>query len=206
MRLLDEQTLTEALGELAARDADIARGLDEVGRPSLRWGDPGFKTLLRAIVSQQISKAAAATVWGRLEEAAGVMAPDALLELNEHALRAAGLSRQKASYVHGLAEAVVSGGIDLDGLADRPDEDVIEELVRLRGIGRWSAEIYLLFALHRPDAFPADDLALMVGAQRLKRLAERPKRAGLTKIAETWRPWRGPAALLLWHYYSEAGR
>ena len=206
MRLLDEETLTEALGELAARDTDIARGLDEVGRPSLRWGDPGFKTLLRAIVSQQISKAAAATVWGRLEEAAGTLAPESLLELDEDALRAAGLSRQKASYVRGLAEAVVTGGIDLDGLATRPDEEVVAELVRLKGIGRWSAEIYLLFALHRPDAFPADDLALMVGAQRLKRLGERPNRSDLTELAESWRPWRGPAALLLWHYYSATGR
>ncbi len=206
MRLLDEQTLTEALAELAARDADIARGLEEVGRPSLRWGDPGFKTLLRAIVSQQISKAAAATVWRRLEEAAGDLAPESVAALDEGALRAAGLSRQKVSYVRGLAEAVVTGGIDLDGLAARPDEEVVAELVRLKGIGRWSAEIYLLFALHRPDAFPADDLALMVGAQRLKRLEERPTRTGLAEIAETWRPWRGPAALLLWHYYSTAGK
>ncbi len=206
MRLLDEQTLTEALAELAARDADIARGLKEVGRPSLRWGDPGFKTLLRAIVSQQISKAAAAAVWGRLEEAAGDLAPESVAALDEGALRAAGLSRQKVSYVRGLAEAVVTGGIDLGGLAARPDEEVVAELVRLKGIGRWSAEIYLLFALHRPDAFPADDLALMVGAQRLKRLEERPTRTGLAEIAETWRPWRGPAALLLWHYYSAAGK
>ncbi len=206
MRLLDEQTLTEALGELAGRDADIARALDEVGQPSLRRSDPGFKTLLRAIVSQQISKAAAATVWRRLEEAAGALDAESVAVLDEDALRAAGLSRQKASYARGLAEAVVTGGIDFDGLVDRPDEEVVEALVRLRGIGRWSAEIYLLFALGRPDAFPADDLALMIGAGRLKRLKQRPTRGGLTEIAEAWRPWRGPAALLLWHYYSATGR
>lgn len=206
MRLLDEDTLTEALEDLSARDADIARGLEEVGRPDLRWGDPGFKTLLRAIVSQQISKAAAATVWRRLEEAAGDLAPEPVAALDEDALRAVGLSRQKVSYVHGLAEAVMTGAIDLDGLVGRPDGEVVTELVRLKGIGRWSAEIYLLFALHRPDAFPADDLALMVGAERLKRLAERPNSRRLTEIAESWRPWRGPAALLLWHYYAATGR
>ena len=203
---LTEETLTQGLAELAARDADVARGLDEAGPPELRRGDPGFTTLLRAIVSQQISKAAAATVWGRLEQAAGGIAPDLLLKLDGDGLRGAGLSRQKAGYVSGLAEAVISGGIDLDGLGERPDEDVIEELVKLKGIGRWSAEIYLLFALGRPDAFPAADLALMIGAQRLKRLNERPTPAALTKIAESWRPWRGPAALLLWRYYSSTGR
>lgn len=203
---LNETTLSKGLSALAAVDCDVARALDEAGPPSLRRNQAGFEALLRAIVSQQISKAAAATVWARLEEATGEIAPEALLTLDEDALRCAGLSRQKAAYARGLAEAVVTGGIDLDGLPGRPDEDVVEELVRLKGIGRWSAEIYLLFALGRPDAFPADDLALMVGAQRLKRLDARPNRNGLMEIAEAWRPWRGPAALLLWHYYSWTGR
>ena len=203
---LTENTLAEGLSVLAAVDPDVARVLDEAGPPSLRRNQAGFEALLRAIVSQQISKAAAATVWARLEKATGGIAPDALLMLDEEALRGAGLSRQKVAYARGLAEAVVTGGIDLDGLSGRPDEDIVEELVRLKGIGRWSAEIYLLFALGRPDAFPADDLALMIGAQRLKRLDTRPNRTGLTEIAEAWRPWRSPAALLLWHYYSWTGR
>ena len=203
---LTEHTLAEGLSVLAAVDPDVARVLDEAGPPSLRRNQAGFEALLRAIVSQQISKAAAATVWARLEKATGGIAPDALLMLDEEALRGAGLSRQKVAYARGLAEAVVTGGIDLDGLSGRPDEDIVEELVRLKGIGRWSAEIYLLFALGRPDAFPADDLALMIGAQRLKRLDTRPNRTGLTEIAEAWRPWRSPAALLLWHYYSWTGR
>ena len=203
---LTEHTLAEGLAALAAADRDVARALADAGPPPLRRNQAGFETLLRAIVSQQISKAAAATVWGRLEEAAGGIAPEAVLALDEDALRAAGLSRQKAGYARGLAEAAVARAIDLDGLALRPDEDVVEALIRLKGIGRWSAEIYLLFALGRPDAFPADDLALMIGAQRLKRLDARPNRTGLTEIAEAWRPWRGPAALLLWHYYSWTGR
>ncbi len=204
--VLDHDLLAEGLEALAALDDDVARVLAETGPPALRRREAGFEALLGAIVSQQISKAAAATVWGRLEEAAGSVTPDAVLALDEDALRAVGLSRQKASYACSLAEAVSNGAIDLDGLASRPDEDVVDELVRLKGIGRWSAEIYLLFALGRPDAFPADDLALMIGAQRLKRLDARPNRSGLTEIAEAWRPWRGPAALLLWHYYSWSGR
>ncbi|UCH74405.1 MAG: DNA-3-methyladenine glycosylase 2 family protein [Rhodospirillales bacterium] len=205
-RILTEQTLGEGLVALAATDPDVARALDEAGPPALRRNRAGFETLLRAIVSQQISKAAAATVWERLERATRGIAPESVLALDEDALRAAGLSHRKAGYVRGLAESVMTGAIDLDGLARRPDAEVVAELVRLRGIGRWSAEIYLLFALGRPDAFPADDLALMIGAQRLKRLAARPDRGGLSEIAEAWRPWRGPAALLLWHYYTWTGR
>jgi DNA-3-methyladenine glycosylase II len=204
--LLTAETLSQGLAELAARDADFARGLDETGPPALRRSDPGFTTLMGAIVSQQISKTAAATVWRRLEAAAGSIDPQSVAALDEDALRGAGLSRQKTGYVRGLAEAVLSGGIDLDGLAALPDEEIVAELVKLRGIGRWSAEIYLLFALGRPDAFPADDLALMIGAGRLKRLDRRPTRGALMEIAEAWRPWRGAAALLLWHYYSATGR
>ena len=204
--ILNETTLAEGLQALGRMDRDVARALAEAGPPVLRRREPGFEALLGAIVSQQISKAAAQTVWDRLVAAADPLGPETILALSEDALRAAGLSRQKANYAHGLAEAVVTGAIDLDGLAHLPDEAVAEKLVALKGIGRWSAEIYLLFALGRPDAFPADDLALMIGAQRLKQLDDRPNRKALMEIAEAWRPWRGPAALLLWHYYSATGR
>lgn len=205
-RMLNDDTLAEGLEALAQADSDVARALGEAGPPELRSREPGFEALLGAIVSQQISKAAAQTVWDRLAAAAHPLAPETVLALDEVSLRAAGLSRQKANYARSLAEAVVTGAIDLDGLAHLPDEVVAEQLVKLKGIGRWSAEIYLLFALGRPDAFPADDLALMIGAQRLKRLEDRPNRNALREIAEAWRPWRGPAALLLWHYYSVTGR
>lgn len=206
MIILNEATLAEGLKALSRIDRDVARALDEAGPPELRSREPGFEALLGAIVSQQISKAAAQTVWDRLAAAADPLGPETILGLSEDALRAAGLSRQKANYARGLAEAVVTGAIDLDGLTRLPDEAVAEQLVALKGIGRWSAEIYLLFALGRADAFPADDLALMIGAQRLKRLEDRPNRKALTEIAKAWRPWRGPAALLLWHYYSATGR
>lgn len=203
---LNEHTLAEGLQALGRLDSDVARALEEIGPPELRSREPGFAALLGAIVSQQISKAAAKTVWDRLAAAADPLGPETILAMDEDALRAVGLNRKKANYARGLAEAVVTGAIDLDGLAHLPDEAVAEQLVSLKGVGPWSAEIYLLFALGRPDAFPADDLALMIGAQRLKRLDDRPNRTALTEIAEAWRPWRGPAALLLWHYYSATGR
>ena len=205
-RLLNEDTLAEGLKALGRMDSDVARALEEAGPPELRGREPGFEALLGAIVSQQISKAAAQTVWDRLAAATAPLCPETVLALDDDALRAAGLSRQKANYARGLAEAVVNNTIDLDGLVELPDGAVVEQLVTMKGIGRWSADIYLLFALGRPDAFPADDLALMIGAQRLKRLEDRPNRTALTEIAEAWRPWRGPAALLLWHYYSVTGR
>ncbi len=198
--------LADGLAALAAADRDVARALAEAGPPPLRRREPGFVALLGAIVAQQVSKAAAATIWDRLVRAADPLSPQTVLGLGEDALHAVGLSRQKAGYARSLAKAVMTGAIDLEGLSRRADGEVVDELVRLRGIGRWSAEIYLLFALGRPDAFPADDLALMIGAQRLKRLDARPDRNGLIEIAEAWRPWRGPAALLLWHYYSWTGR
>jgi len=204
--LLTEASLGEGLAALAAADNDIALALAEAGPPALRRREAGFEALLGAIVSQQVSKAAAATIWERLARAADPLCPETVIDLDEDALRAVGLSRQKAGYARGLAEAVITGAVDLDGLDRRPDAEVVAELIRLKGIGRWSAEIYLLFALGRPDAFPADDLALMIGAQRLKRLDARPDRNALMEIAEAWRPWRGPAALLLWHFYSWTGR
>lgn len=203
---LNETTLAEGLQALGRMDPDVARVLNEAGPPQLRSREPGFEALLGAIVSQQISKAAAQTVWDRLAAAAHPLCPETVLALDEDALRCAGLSRQKAGYARCLADAVITGAVDLDGLVNLPDEAIVEQLIALRGIGRWSAEVYLLFALGRPDVLPADDLALMIGAQRMKRLDDRPNRTALTKIAEAWRPWRGPAALLLWHYYSSTGR
>lgn len=207
MARLTQKTLDEGLDALAARDPDVARAVSDAGRPKLRKRRPGFEALLRAIVGQQVSIASAAAIWGRLEKAAKPNAgnepvrPDDLLALDDEALRGAGLSRQKMAYGRGLAEAVVAGRLDLDGLRRMDDEDAVAELVKVKGIGRWTAEIYLLFALSRPDVLPTDDLALMISAQRMKRLDERPNRAAMMELAESWRPWRGAAAHFLWHYY-----
>lgn len=204
MRKLSREGLREAMAELAARDADFARAHDEVGVPPLRRRRQGFETLLRAIVAQQVSVAAASAIWARVQTAVDPLEPARFLKASDAALRAAGLSRQKIAYGRGLASDLVTGRVRLDRLGRMSDEDAIAELVKIKGIGRWSAEVYLLFAHGRADMWPVDDVGLMVGMQRIKRLDERPKRAEMLVLGEPWRPWRGAAALFLWHYLRNA--
>jgi DNA-3-methyladenine glycosylase II len=194
-----------ALAELAGRDPDIEEAWALVGDPPPRRRPKGFPALVGSIVGQQVSAAAARAIWTRLL-AAGPLTPERFLAFTDEELRAIGFSRQKILYVRGIAEAIASGALDFRRLHRMADEDAIAELVRLKGIGRWTAEIYLLFGLQRLDIWPADDLGLQVGVQRLKRLESRPGRAALIEIAEPWRPWRGVAARFLWHYYHVTGR
>ena len=193
--------LRRHIRELAEIDADMAETLRLFGYPELRSREPGFTALLRAIVGQQVSIAAAAAIWGRFEAAIVPLDPETVLDSSDEVLRSVGFSRQKIAYARGLAEALTTGQVRLERLPRMSDEDAIETLVSLKGIGRWTAEIYLLTALGRHDTFPADDLALMAAAGHMKRLDERPNRAGTMEIAEAWRPWRGAAAHMLWHYY-----
>lgn len=158
--------------------------------------------MLRTIVGQQVSVAAASAVWNRLVALLGEGAPpDLLLAAEFDALRACGLSRQKQGYARSLAELVTSGALDLSALPE-DDEAAIAELIRIKGIGRWSAEIYLLFAEGRPDVFPAGDLAVQAGLQRLLSLPERPSEKAVRERAEAWRPHRGAVTLLTWHCYN----
>ncbi|HUT47900.1 MAG TPA: DNA-3-methyladenine glycosylase 2 family protein [Alphaproteobacteria bacterium] len=193
--------LRRDIKSLAGVDPDMADTLARFGYPELRSREPGFEAVLRAIVGQQVSIAAAAAIWGRLAATVDPLDPATLLATSEEALRAAGLSRQKISYARGLAGDIGAGRITLEQLPRLADEEAIETLTMLKGIGRWTAEVYLLFALGRTDMFPADDLALMSAAGHMKGLAERPDRVGVLEIAEAWRPWRGAAAHMLWHYY-----
>ncbi|HEX6980892.1 MAG TPA: DNA-3-methyladenine glycosylase 2 family protein [Alphaproteobacteria bacterium] len=193
-----------ALRKLAARDPDIAAALKLVGYPPPRNRPPGFTSLLRTIVGQQISAAAAASLWTRLAAAIDPITPETVAALDIEDLRALGFSRQKALYARGLALDILEGRVDLDRVAQLDDEAAVNHLIQIKGIGRWSAEIYLLFALGRPDVFPAGDLALQVGMQRLKRLRRRPEPDRLLKLVEPWRPYRGAAAHFLWHYYAKA--
>ena len=202
MRELTERSLVAGLDEAAARCPFAARALAEVGYPELRRRTPGFAALLRAIVGQQLSVASASAIWARLEVAVRPVTPDALLARDDAALRALGLSGPKIRYARALAENCASGALDLDRLADLADEEAIAALVAVKGIGRWTAEVYLLFALGRRDVLPAGDLALLTAAQRLYGLPERPAPAGLLDRAEIWRPWRGAVAHLLWRYFS----
>ncbi len=190
-----------ALKQLAARDPLIAAALDKIGLPPPRSRPPGFGSLVRIVMGQQVSTAAAASIWTRLTTAIDPFTPEAVLEKSIDDLRLLGLSRQKAAYTLGIAQAIVSGQLDLERIHALDDEAAILELTRVKGFGRWSAEIYLLFSLDRPDVWPAADLALAVAMQRLRRLRSRPDQKRLIKLAETWRPYRAAAAHFLWHYH-----
>lgn len=202
---LSKKVLVGGIDRLAQVDADVARALERIGYPAPRQREPGFATLLRIMVAQQLSTKSAAAIWARVEAACGpVVSAERFLELEEAAFKTIGFSRQKMAYGRALAEAVAGGALDLDALATVPEEDAIARVSALRGFGRWSAEIYLLFALGRADIFPADDLGLQVGMQRLKRLEGRPNRKAMAALAEPWRPLRGCGAIFLWHYYGTA--
>ncbi len=200
--MLDATALRSAMDALAERHEAIAAALGRVGYPPSRQREPGYETLLRTIVGQQVSVAAAASVWARLEALLGEgIRPETLLAAEFDALRGCGLSRQKQGYARSLCELVIAGSLDLHSLpAD--DEEAIAQLVRIKGIGRWSAEIYLLFAEGRPDIWPAGDLAVQAGLHKLLALEARPGEALTRELAEPWRPHRGAAAIFTWHCYN----
>jgi DNA-3-methyladenine glycosylase II len=201
-QLLSEEGLAHGVDRLARVDQDIARALARVGYPAPRQRPAGFATLLRIMVAQQLSTKSAAAIWGRVEAACGpTVTAEGFLALDEGAFRVIGFSRRKMEYGRSLAKAVASGALDLDSLGHVPEEEAIAALVGLRGFGRWSAEVYLLFALGRADVLPGDDLGLQVGMQRLKGLAARPTRTIMDQLAEPWRPWRGCGAIFLRHFY-----
>jgi DNA-3-methyladenine glycosylase II len=198
------QSISDHVHALAEREPIFARVVADHGVPEPRSSKVGPETLLRTIVGQQVSVAAARSMWSKLEAAFG-SPPDLhkLLAASDEELRAAGMSRQKAGYIRSLAELVISGELDLSALpAD--DEEAIALLTRIKGIGRWSAEIYLLFAEGRSDVFPAGDLAVLIEIGRLLGLAEKPSEKQLWELAEPWRPYRGAAAILAWHSYNSA--
>ncbi len=203
MIILSDETMAEGLAYLSARDADLARIVDQFGPPTLRRQPPGFATILQIILGQQVSRSAAAAMYNKLCAAIGPPQPAAFLTLDDEKLRSIGFSRQKTRYGRALATALVEERLDLDRLGRSDDDTVRAELTALPGIGAWSAEIYLLFALRRSDAWPASDLGVIVGAQKVKRLDDRPSKREMDAIAEEWRPWRGLATFLLWRGYQQ---
>ncbi|MGN6155307.1 MAG: DNA-3-methyladenine glycosylase family protein [Sphingomicrobium sp.] len=198
------ESIRAAVEALAEREAAFARVVEKYGIPEPRRSEPGAHTLLRTIVGQQVSVAAARSMWAKLEAAFG-NPPDLtmLLAASDDELRAAGISRQKAGYIRSLAELVLSGELDL-GALPKDNEEAIALLTRIKGIGRWSAEIYLLFAEGRPDVWPAGDLAVQIEIGRLFGLDDKPSEKHLRELAEAWRPHRGAAAILAWHSYNSA--
>ena len=197
-------SIRAAVEALAGREQAFAAVVERHGVPEPRRSEPGAHTLLRTIVGQQVSVAAARSMWSKLEAAYG-SPPDlhALLTATDEQLRVAGISRQKAGYIRSLAELVLSGELDL-GALPQEDEEAVERLTKIKGIGRWSAEIYLLFAEGRPDVWPAGDLAVQIEIGRLMGLDEKPSEKHLRELAEPWRPHRGAAAILAWHSYNSA--
>jgi DNA-3-methyladenine glycosylase II len=194
-----EACVAEGAAWLAGREPRFAAALDLTGPLPLRRQEDGFRALLSAIVSQQVSVASANAIWARME-AAGLCTPEGMAGASEEALRAAGLSRQKARYGQALAAA----GIDFDGLRGVPDDEVVAVLTAVPGIGRWTAEIYAMFALGRADVFAPGDLALQEAARLLFGMEARPAERGMRAMAEAWSPWRAVAARLLWAYYRVA--
>ncbi len=199
---LTGEKLRGDLDAVAAREPRLAAQLGRIGYPEPRIRERGYKTLLRTIVGQQVSVAAAASMWRKLEAELGAdFTPACLLTRDFDTLRACGLSRQKQGYARSLCELVAAGELDFDALpAD--DEEAIALLTRIKGIGRWSAEIYLLFAEGRPDIWPAGDLAVQEGVKRLLDLPERPAEKATRLLAEPWAPQRGAMAIFTWHFYA----
>jgi len=196
------ESLHASLDALAEREDAFARVLDAHGRPEPRASEPGVETLLRTIVGQQVSVAAARSMWNKLTAKFGQPVNlEALLAASDEEMREAGMSRQKAGYLRSLAGLVLSGELDLAHLPE-DDEEAIAQLIKIRGIGRWSAEIYLLFAEGRHDVWPAGDLAVQIEIGKLLGLDGKPTEKQLRELAEAWRPHRGAAAVLAWHSYN----
>ncbi|WP_045233432.1 DNA-3-methyladenine glycosylase family protein [Deinococcus pimensis] len=195
------------LAELTARDVVLSGLLERLGPPPAWWRPPGFETLTHVVLEQQVSLSSARAALERLRAAAGEVTPEAVLALGEDGVRAAGVTRQKASYVLGVARAVMSGELPLDRLGDLPDEEARAALTGLRGVGAWTADVYLLIALGRPDVFPVGDLGLVLAVRDAYGLPGKPSAAELLERGEGWRPWRGVATRLLWHLYlTQRGR
>jgi DNA-3-methyladenine glycosylase II len=199
--ILDEQFFAHAAGKLSERDADLAAVIGKYGLPPLWTREPGFPTLVYIILEQQVSLASARALYDRLRDAIRPFTPGRFLKLTETEMRRLGFSRQKAHYTRLLAEAIHRKRFALHKLHELEDEIVREQLTALKGIGNWTADIYLLSALRRPDIWPTGDLALATAVQEVKRLRKRPSPEKLETMSAPWRPWRAVAARLFWHAY-----
>jgi DNA-3-methyladenine glycosylase II len=198
---LSPENLERACRELAARDPALARLYRERGCPPLWQRRPGFRTLVQIILEQQVSLASGRATMKRIERAVGRVTAHSLAEAGESGLRAAGVTRQKALYCTLLARAAMDGELNLGSVARARDQEALDMLTAFKGIGRWTAEVYLLMALRRPDVWPAGDLALAKALQAVKKLPSKPDEDVMRSIARPWRPFRAVAARMLWHEY-----
>jgi DNA-3-methyladenine glycosylase II len=203
---LTEETLHQHAAELGRLERRFQRVLERLGPPPLWRREPGFPTLVLIILEQQVSLASARAAYNRLLELCPELTPEVFLCQGDDALRQAGFSRQKTAYCRGLARAIIEGQLDLQSLTGKDDETVRRELISVKGIGAWTADIYLLMVLRRPDIWPIQDRALAVAVQRLWERVEAPSPAEMAQMGEAWRPYRAVAARLLWHHYLNNGR
>ena len=198
---LSKSLLAESAGILAKKDKDLARILANYGTPPFWPRDQGFITLLHIILEQQVSLISADAMFRRLTDYIEPLTPRAVLDAGTAFLRSFGVTRQKAAYFINVAEAIVNGELDLQALTKDSDDVAMERLTSVKGIGPWTANIYLLMALRRPDVWPVGDVALATAFKNIKGRKQRPTQAELNEIAKTWRPHRATAARMLWHYY-----
>ena len=200
-QVLTESSLGRAAKTLARRDNDLASILESLGPPPLWARPPGFSTLVKIILEQQVSLASAASMFARLKKNTTPFRPARMIELGEAHLKSLGLTRQKTAYCLDLADALNNKRLRLVQLSQMSDAEVKDALMGIKGLGSWSADVYLLMVLRRPDIFPATDLALVTAVTELKQLPARPNTNELLKMAEAWRPYRSVAARMLWQYY-----
>lgn len=201
---IPKNKLHRAIRAVALKDAAVGKVLDDVGLPEARTGEPGFPSLLRIMVGQQLSVKAAASIHGRLVDLLDEVTPEVVMSQSDEALRGIGFSRQKVIYARSLANAVLGGELDFIALADMKDKEAMEAIIEVKGFGAWSAEIYLLFCEGRMDTWPAGDLALQVAVQSIRELAERPTAKETIPLVKAWQPYRGAMAVFLWHYYNSS--
>lgn len=200
------ETFNKALTILAQRDPDLGAVIAKFGNPPV-WRRPrGFETLILLILEQQVSLASARAAYDRLAACAGALTPDNMLALEDTEYRAAGVSRQKTRYIRHLSDCVLDRSLRIDRLGRMSDDDVRGHLMQVKGIGAWTADVYLLMALMRPDVWPVGDIALQAAAHGIKGLTARPDQDQLAEIGESWRPWRSVAARILWHHYLSTPR
>lgn len=205
-RALTHESLAAAVRALARRDRDLAALARRNGLPPMWARRPGFATLVHIVLEQQVSIVAARSLYRRVRERIGGMTPEIIMRTGTRKLHRLGLTRQKAAYCHGLAEAVLDGRLCLTDIARAPDAQGREALLALRGIGPWSADIYFLMALRRPDVWPVGDLALAVALHEVMGLPARPDARAQQELSDRWAPFRSVAARLLWHYYLNTRR
>lgn len=186
---------------LCRRDPDLRRVVKQFGPPPLWAREPGFSTLIHIILEQQVSLASARAAHNRLIELARPLTPRRFLRVDDATLKTCGFSRQKTAYCRHLAESIMERSLDLEALASLDDDAVKSQLEKIKGIGRWTSDIYLLMVLRRPDIWPRGDLALAAAAHEVKQLERRPTQDELDSLSLAWKPWRAVAARILWHHY-----